>query len=608
MLAGAVAQASNSLAASHERNSTLSFSLLRGAPADASLEDICCGRWKDGFVENGSNRFSTEFGESIFWLRLNSLAQPGILDFGPMLDDVTLFRRDPLTGAFTSSRAGDILPPQSREMLAPNIVFAISENDINKQLYVRFSQPKYTSVVVRYFDVAEYSEALNTAKFNHSVLISAIAMMMIFNLLLGFLVRQLIFVLNAGFVFCISIVNLYFTGVGAAYIWGPWAWASNYLFELSAISGSAIGLLFVYYFLRDSTQPSSLVRALWIFPVLALIVLAGWMVLPPWMSQITQIILAISSLLYAALVVLVLSIHRQWRALWMLPGIIFAVGPGIGMVLAFKYFSIEPILPAEHVFEITMVIEALFFSLILAFRMRLAEREAMTAYSDLDHVQKNLNKNMLRAIDNERRRIAADLHDTAGQGLMAIANRLGRILAKEKAPIEQREEMIKVADYSRGVVGDIRRISHELHPAIIDHLGWREAIEELFTTLSQVNDVEVDLKIDIPEKILDVTQKLHLYRIVQEAVSNIAKHAHADKCYARFELKNGFAQVEIRDNGRSKINSKNEETSLSLGQLIIDQRIAVLNGEWKTKRKNEQTVLQFNFPLASAALAKGAAT
>jgi len=607
VLTATVGLVSNSLAAEDEGETRLSFSILRGAAASASLEDVCCGKLKDGFVENDSNSFSSGFGQSIVWLRINSIPGPGILDFGPMADDVTLYIRDQATGEFSTSRAGDVLPPQTRELLAPNILFAISKQDMEKSLFVRFYQPKNLSISVRYRIASDFPAELNRELFIHAIFISAIVMMMIFNMLLGILSRQLIFLLNAGFVFFISIINLYFTGVGPAYIWGQWAWVSNYLFELSAIFGTAVGIMFIYYFIQDDAKNSRLVRALLLFPAFAIIVFLGWLVLPAWISQITQIAVANLAMLYALLVIIVLSLRGSRRALWVLPGILFAVGPGVGTVLAFKYFSVEPILPATHLFEITMVIEALFFSLILAYRMRQAEREVLTAYGELDSLQKNHNKNMLRAIDSERRRIASDLHDTAGQGLLAISNRLGRVLSKGKSPVEQREEIAKAADYSRGVVSDIRRISHELHPAILDHLGWREAIEELFSTLSQVNEIEVDLEINMPENVLDVTQKLHLYRIVQEAVSNIAKHSQAKNCYARFKLIDEFASVEIRDNGKQVRRSKKEEHALSLGQLIIDQRIAVLKGTWTNSQQDGDSVLLFKFPINTKPPAKGAA-
>ena len=98
-------------------------------------------------------------------------------------------------------------------------------------------------------------------------------------------------------------------------------------------------------------------------------------------------------------------------------------------------------------------------------------------------------------------------------------------------------------------MGDIRRISHDLHPAAIDHLGWREAVREVFHTLSETSGMEVTLDLDLPGKLLDSTQKLYVFRIVQEAVSNISRHSSAQHCRGKFWQDNQNLCAEIRDDG-----------------------------------------------------------
>ncbi len=258
----------------------------------------------------------------------------------------------------------------------------------------------------------------------------------------------------------------------------------------------------------------------------------------------------------------------------------------------------ELIISREHVLEVMIFMEALLFSLVLAYRIRLAQTDAARAYVELNRVQRDASRQMIESVDEDRRRIASDLHDTAGQGLSAITIRLKQFVARTRLSKTAKSEIDEIAAFSSGIVGDIRRISHELHPAIIDHLGWKRAIRQLFSNLADTRDIAVDVNFDLGDAEPDAGQQLNLYRIVQEICSNIAKHSGATECRADFASTKGMVQVSISDNGpRLQPSDDTATKGAALGKVIIDQRVRLLRGDWSSAASADGTVVQLHFPL-----------
>ena len=589
--------ATPSFAQNQTSQTPIQFSILRDAPQDARINDICCGALNAEFKPSENSKFSTGFGDPPIWLLFKKLPSSGILDLGAMVDNVTIYKRDATTAKFSTSQAGDILPLSKRELLVPHIVFPIDAKEANNEIFIKIDHPKKLSISPMFFTVEAFGKNQQPALNIHLILISAVMMMIAFNLLLGILITQPVFIFNAGIAFCLTIINLCFTGLGPAYIWGEWAWASNAIFELTVLIGTTFGAMFVYTFLRDTGQQSIKVRSLLVIPILALATFVCWLILPIWMTQIIQIILTAGTLVFILFILIKLGLRGYRSAIWMLPAMLFAIIPGITLLLVYRYFSVEPLISSQHLIEITLVVEALYFSLLLAFRIRMAEKNANDAFGELNLVNANARRNLIEAVDIERKRIGADLHDSAGQGLMAISNRLDQLLMDKKLSRQQSHEIKKTADYSRNVVGDIRRISHDLYPAAVDHLGWREAVREIFHTLSETSDIQVTLDLDLPGNLLNATQKLYIFRIVQEAVSNISRHSSAQHCHGRFWQENQNLYAEIRDDGAWH-SETNTPSPSSIGHVIIDERIATLCGFWSIERIDRETIIHFKFPIS----------
>jgi two-component system, NarL family, sensor histidine kinase UhpB len=153
----------------------------------------------------------------------------------------------------------------------------------------------------------------------------------------------------------------------------------------------------------------------------------------------------------------------------------------------------------------------------------------------------------LRAQEDERTRVAQELHDEIGQTLTAVLLELGQISAD--APAEIRDDLVRVQETTRGSLDEIRRIARRLRPGVLDELGLRSALRSLLTEMTRPAGLEptIELGDDLPE--LSHDAELVVYRIAQEALTNTVRHAHASWVHLTLRRDGDDVLLVVRDDG-----------------------------------------------------------
>jgi two-component system sensor histidine kinase UhpB len=161
---------------------------------------------------------------------------------------------------------------------------------------------------------------------------------------------------------------------------------------------------------------------------------------------------------------------------------------------------------------------------------------------------RRLSARMVQAREDERRRIARELHDELGQRLTALKMELSSLGAESVQPTRAGRigAMLEMVD---DTVASVRRIATELRPLMLDDLGLNAAIEWLADSWSQRMGVAVQLHLRASDPALDDAINIALYRMVQEALTNIARHAQATKVCIEIEQIAGELQLTVMDNG-----------------------------------------------------------
>lgn len=177
---------------------------------------------------------------------------------------------------------------------------------------------------------------------------------------------------------------------------------------------------------------------------------------------------------------------------------------------------------------------------------------------------------LVLAREEERRRLRRDLHDGLGPGLAAIGVRLDLIAAG--APAALREPLAEVGGLTRELVGDVRRIVHDLRPSALDELGLDGALEDLTLDLDGEAAVSVEIGRPLPE--LPAAVEVAAYRIAQEALTNAVKHAGASRIGVAVSTADGDLVLRIHDDGRGLPGTLVE----GVGSSSMRERAAELGG------------------------------
>jgi two-component system sensor histidine kinase UhpB len=153
----------------------------------------------------------------------------------------------------------------------------------------------------------------------------------------------------------------------------------------------------------------------------------------------------------------------------------------------------------------------------------------------------------LAAQEGERLRVAQELHDGVGQSLTGVVLQLGRVARDVDTP--SREGVLEAQETARGSLEEVRRIARMLRPEALDDLGLPSALRVLGERVAEHSELEVDVR--VPPGLPDFSgdAELVLYRVAQEALTNVARHSGAKRAQVRLELIGGRPTLEIDDDG-----------------------------------------------------------
>jgi two-component system sensor histidine kinase UhpB len=153
----------------------------------------------------------------------------------------------------------------------------------------------------------------------------------------------------------------------------------------------------------------------------------------------------------------------------------------------------------------------------------------------------------LAAQEGERHRIAQELHDEVGQSLTVVLLGLSRVAAE--APSELREELALIQEAARSSLDDVREVARRLRPGVLDDLGLESSLHALADEFSRMTGTPVRRSFDPDLPPLGDDVDLVVYRIAQEGLTNVARHAHARHVGLALGVEDGGVTLELSDDG-----------------------------------------------------------
>jgi two-component system, NarL family, sensor histidine kinase UhpB len=166
----------------------------------------------------------------------------------------------------------------------------------------------------------------------------------------------------------------------------------------------------------------------------------------------------------------------------------------------------------------------------------------------LEYERRDSARRALLVQEGERRRIARELHDEVGQTLTGVMLQVEGLSAT--IPEELREQLDELRETARSGTEDVRRIASQLRPEVLEDLGLQSALAALATAFGEQAPTRVIRHLEPPRMPLSREQELVIYRVAQEAMTNVARHAGARTVELRLERADGRVVLTVRDDGR----------------------------------------------------------
>ena len=161
---------------------------------------------------------------------------------------------------------------------------------------------------------------------------------------------------------------------------------------------------------------------------------------------------------------------------------------------------------------------------------------------------KELTNNLFQAQDEERRHLADELHDGLCQSLAALKMQVFSV-ERHVDKIELQEECRKARQFIAQIIEDVRRLSHDLSPVILDDLGLSDALAHLVNNFTALNNLKASIVVPDLDDIFAGDAARNIYRIVQEAINNVGKHAKASLILLEAEIIGDEVRFSIKDDG-----------------------------------------------------------
>lgn len=213
-----------------------------------------------------------------------------------------------------------------------------------------------------------------------------------------------------------------------------------------------------------------------------------------------------------------------------------------------------------------------------------------------------LSSHLLTVQERERRRISMELHDEVGQSLTVLKLQIRSIKNKlNDSQTDLKEDCVEILKYVDQTIENVRRFSRDFGSSILEDMGLCAALRWLAEDFEKHSNINISLDIEEIDNLFPRESQIIIYRIFQEAITNIDKHAHADQLSIVIMKKKKNVFIQIVDNGKGfdkKRIEKRNSTVIGLGLTAMDERARMLGGTLEIfSQKQRGTRITLNVPI-----------
>ncbi|MHC1736745.1 MAG: two-component regulator propeller domain-containing protein [Ignavibacteriaceae bacterium] len=204
-------------------------------------------------------------------------------------------------------------------------------------------------------------------------------------------------------------------------------------------------------------------------------------------------------------------------------------------------------------------------------------------------LQNNFSKLLIESQEEERKRLSKELHDSLGQNLLVVIN---RVKMYQNSGVHNYEELTTISDLVSESISEVREISSNLHPHQLERLGLKKAIISMAKKMSEAADIEIVTELEEMESLIPREREINIYRIIQESLNNIVKHSLATKAFIGIKNEESCFVISVSDNGKGfdlKDYEFRNSDARGLGLKSMQERAKLINAEFMISSSTKGT-------------------
>ena len=224
-----------------------------------------------------------------------------------------------------------------------------------------------------------------------------------------------------------------------------------------------------------------------------------------------------------------------------------------------------------------------------------SNRQLFARLGSLSDERRELAQTLIETRESTLREISRELHDEFGQILTAIGSMLGRAGKHAPEGSSLRSDLREIGEVAQTALDNVRGLSQTLHPSILEELGLASTIDWYLSTVEKQLGIRVTLDTRGTPSQVDSTKAIHVYRVLQEALSNVARHSGTSEAAVRLGFGTDRLEMEIEDGGKG---IGPGTTRRGLGMVAMRERAAIVGGTLDFLTPSQGgTLVRFSMPL-----------
>ena len=478
---------------------------------------------------------------------------------------------------------------EKRPIKSNDLVFKVPVKPGEKvTAYLRVDSKTLIRASMKMKTMQQLYETSILSNFGYGFMTAVAAALLLYNLFVFFSLRERVYLHYCLYIFLYIVHNSFVSGYLLMFF--PWSSFINSTLWLPFMGLASI--IFTNSFLQTSRYAPFIYRIRWVMCSLFIIPLTMY-----FMGNYQLAISVIGLVMYALFIYWIAAGIIAYRNSFK-PAAYFIAGFGALIILnTFFGLKIVGVLEENYWLDSALYIgtalEAIILSFALATKINFYKKEKEQIQEQAYRQAVNFSRELIQMQETERKRIASELHDSVGQQLIVIKN---KVLLAEKAGNEA-----KHADGLSGKVSDvieeIRSISYGLRPYQMDLLGLTQSVKSLAEEVFDAAGIDHTIHADNIDALLAPDMQMNIYRIIQECFNNIAKHSRALECSINIRKDEGRITIMITDNG---IGISKDGWMKGFGLRGIQERLHILNGTMATRKVDptgNTTIITFPIPV-----------